>query len=146
MCSWSFYSIFKMPRSDGSLVIVNKQIAKGRFWMATKLLFYSLQNIILTKVVYFLTSITRQHFRTPHYDTRPHCAPEALSLELKWMEHKAGQSPPHRSKIKNTWCFTSTSLYVFMEWWIDTVSLPPQKFVRPPCWNYWWWETKRYKF
>jgi hypothetical protein len=44
--------------------------------------------------------------------------PGALSSEAKWPGHEAEQSPPSSSKVKNMWSYTSTSLYVYMVWYL----------------------------
>jgi len=42
--------------------------------------------------------------------------PGALSLGVKRPEQKVDHSPPSSAEVKNTWCYTSISQYVFLVW------------------------------
>jgi hypothetical protein len=40
--------------------------------------------------------------------------PGTLSSRVNWRSHEADHSPPTSAKVKQTWIYTSTSLYIFM--------------------------------
>jgi hypothetical protein len=42
--------------------------------------------------------------------------PGVVSPGVKRLEHGADHSPPSSAEVKNTWHYTSTPHYVFMEW------------------------------
>jgi hypothetical protein len=54
--------------------------------------------------------------------------PGALSLGVKRPEREGDHSPPSSAEVKNSWSYTSTPQYVFMEWCLvkhmDNFTLP----------------------